>query len=160
MRGGRPARLLVAAAVLATACGGTAGTSSRGGRSPTPADTPTRSAAAVVERVDWRLAEPPTGNGLRLVVAIPSAVSCGSFDDVDVSETAEAVVVETSMRRLVPGEGEACTDDLAFEEVAVTLEDDLAGRRLEGCDAPPGGSIYFDEPVPPEGCTGAVLTDR
>lgn len=147
--------MLLALSVLLVACGTVSPWSSDGQRQAgTPPPAP--SATDVVERSDWRLAEPAQGRQLQVLVPIPSAASCGSFDRVDMSESADRVSVEIFVRRLVPGEGAACTDDLAFQVVTLDLEQDLGERQLEGCDAPPEGSQYFDDPLPPEGCIGAV----
>lgn len=152
--------LLVVVMVLSTACG-SANRSDPNSSSPTGerTTTPDPSPSQVIERADWRLAEPAHGTQLDLVVPIPSPDACGFFERVEVSETAERVTIEAFVRRRIPGPGEGCPDHLGFETVTVILDQDLGDRQLEGCDAPPDGNVYFSEPVPPEGCIGA-LADR
>lgn len=120
---------------------------------------PSPSPREVIEQADWRLEEPAQGSELNLVVPVPSRGACGFFERAEVSETGDSVTIETFVRRRIPGAGEGCPDHLAFETVTVTLETDIGDRTLEGCDAPPGGNIYFSEPVPPDGC-GSALLDR
>lgn len=148
---------VVAVMTLLSACG-TASPSDPNGDPPTgmPTATPSQSPSQVVERTDWRLEEPSQGRELSLVVPIPSPDACGFFERIEATETDESVTIETFVRRRIPGPGEACPEHLAFETVTVTLEQDLGDRRLQGCDAPPDGNIYFNEPVPPEGCASAI----
>lgn len=148
---------LVAMLVLSSACG-SANPSDPNGYSPTgvPPATPSPAPSQVIERTDWRLAEPAQGTELSLVVPIPSPGACGFFERADVMETTESVTIETFVRRRIPVPGEACPEHLAFEPVTVTLEQPLGDRHLEGCEARPPGNSPFTAPVPPEGCASAT----
>lgn len=157
MKGRRWVVPLVAMWFLSTACG-PASPSDPNGYSTTdvPTATPSPAPSQVIERTDWRLAEPAEGTELSVVVPIPSPDACGFFERADVMETAERVTIETFVRRRIPGPDEACPEHLAFEPVTVTLEQPVGDRQLDGCDAPPDGNAYFTEPVPPEGCGSAT----
>lgn len=154
----RRRQLLAATAMILLAACGTASPSDPNGhaRTGTWDASPSPSASQVIEQADWRLAEPAEGTELDIVVPVPSPGACGFFERVHVTDTAERVTIETYIRRRIPGSGESCPDHLAFETVAVTLEGDIGDRRLEGCDAPPDGRLYFDEAVPSEGCIAAI----
>lgn len=129
-------RLLVAVAVAAAGCGDT-------------------DPEAAVEQMDWRLVSAPQGEDIRIIVPIPSDATCGSFDHVEVSESPESVSVRAFVRQKAEVGG-TCTDDLGFEEVDVQLDEELGERSLTGCDAPPDGSLFFNEPVSAEGCAAAI----
>ncbi len=91
------------------------------------------------------------------MVPILSSGACGFFERDEVTETDESVTIETFVRHHILALARACLEHLGFETVTVTLEQDPGDRQLRGCDAPPDGNIYFNEPVPPEGCVSALF---
>lgn len=102
-------------------------------------------------RTDWWLSTSPTGTRLEVVV-YTNGSSCTDFEEVDVVERDDEVVVHAFVQHR---DGD-CTSDYSVEPVVVELDAPLGARRLVGCAAPDDGLRAPDRRVDPLRCAQPI----
>jgi hypothetical protein len=114
-----------------------------------PSATPEANGSLLIERADWSLTSPPSGDTLSLIVAVGG--SCEKFDRIATSETADVVTIHAYIQKTFPPPNLFCTAEMITRNVTVQLNAPLGDRKLVGCDA--GLAYpYFESTRPPVNC--------